>query len=408
MEKCAITALMETGWSEQNSKLLAELIEGHAKSRDCLSSERAYCVFDFDNTTCVGDSEDLFLVEQLKNLYFAIRPESMGAVLMQGMSDVAEHSYFIPRVGKSARPADMAADASAAYKRLWDCGLISSNPVNSYQKTAYEKNPDFLEFSSKMRCLYDLVAIAKGDGFSYLWCKSWFTGMKPEELRKAAELYLSGCLLKDGDKLHAAAFSGPNGYDSRCGPVRTEFSYPYSISKGMRALYRLLKERCIDIYIVSTSHTEIIDAQAYMTELFGLEGVAGIYGISFPVEEGRYVCRYSESLIREMLPERKTRVIRERIAPGYHGRGPLLTAMDSAFDLDFCTAFPDTQLTLIMSRARGNAATEHTGLTWPQCNWVETFSTRNRRYAFQGIDETNGQLVPVETTAYPTDTDNKI
>lgn len=335
--------------------------------------EHAYAVFDFDNTVSVFDIEDQMLAYQLDTMTFGIRPEDMERVMLAGAESCS--STF----------AAAAADASSAYRILWDrYGPFSPEgiPQDPYTDTALcqwsgtgpcpdsrfslQTDPFWIEFHVKMFLLFGIAYRELTPEAADQWMLHHYCGMTPEEICHLAERtaaayrFLPTCVRR---------WASPADIPSLAGPAATEWTYGFSVTENMRELIRVLAENGIDVWICSASSADAVRAVIDLYELH--DSVAGVLGMTprtdpegycttgYDLLSGRGYYSLPDGLWKRMdRPQGavtcgpgKVTAIRNALLPEYDGRGPAACFMDSGGDFAFCTEFDSVRLVLCINRA---------------------------------------------------------
>lgn len=168
------------GWDPTVRQSLNEMFVLYGKgSPNYNPSIRPYAVFDFDNTVSILDVEEQLAIYQLEHMRFAVKPEQMYAVLTTGVPDI---NMDLGKEYNNLTVATVAADAAAAYKRLYAQGYVSPAGVYGEKMQKMQAGDDWKEFATKARWLYDAIGDTMDVSVSYPWITYWFTGMTPQQV----------------------------------------------------------------------------------------------------------------------------------------------------------------------------------------------------------------------------------
>ena len=328
-------------------------------------AENPYVVFDFDNTCSIFDVEEQLAVYQLQIMAFAIEPEELRGVLLTDLrdsdKDLTEYGY-----GKGSLN-DWADDICAAYTELWKSyGPFTPEGVAADRIDELQKDPQWQEFSAKMRALYSLVYDAQSSSVAYPWVTYWFTGMKEEEIY---DLAIKAFTEYRDVETSVVSWTSPESIVSKTGTVSCTWVSGIQVTENIRELWRALDDNGIDVWVCSASCTGAIRAAI---DLFGLhDACTGMLAMTNRLdEEGRYLSQYDAetgcgfyadkdgSWTRMSRPTKaqtqgagKVTAIVNAIAPEYGDRGPIAGFMDSTGDFNFCTEFETLKLVVCFNRA---------------------------------------------------------
>lgn len=165
--------LQREGWDPTVRQSLNEMFVLYGKgSPNYNPSIRPYAVFDFDNTVSILDVEEQLAIYQLEHMRFAVKPEQMYAVLTTGVPDI---NMDLGKEYNNLTVATVAADAAAAYKRLYAQGYVSPAGVYGEKMQKMQAGDDWKEFATKARWLYDAIGDTMDVSVSYPWITYWFT-----------------------------------------------------------------------------------------------------------------------------------------------------------------------------------------------------------------------------------------
>lgn len=280
---------------------LNRLVERHAGDKS------AYAVFDFDNTTAIGDISNVCQWRMLETLAFK------ADVAMSLKSGIPERYH--------ARVDRMTACVPALQK---------------LDETTRLASPAWHAFAQGYWTLYRDLLAECGTDVGYPWIGHPFAGYTSEEYQTFARAAARRMLAK-GTGLSTDPDAPP------------QFPRGFMITPEMRDLFRTLTRSGIAVYIVSASNWELV--QAMLDPEFGLEvdrDKVHAYRLKKDAS-GRYLPQFDEGTLRPQAAG-KVAIIRRHIAPRHGGAEPILTAGDSMGDYNMFTEFPRLEAALVFNR----------------------------------------------------------
>ena len=356
VEKYAAPESAEEGWNPYVEQAINDFIATYG------GTENAYVVFDFDNTTSIFDVEEQLAVYQLQVMAFAFTPEEIEEILFTELGDHDEDRTDLGYGNGSY--ADWVADIAAAYEYLYTTyGPFTAAGLDAEAQATIQADPQWAEFATKMRAMYDLVYDAESPAVAYPWVLYWFTGMTEQEvydLAYASHSYYGAVETSTVEWTTA-------GEGTKVGAVSYEWTSGTGVSEQMKWLYKSLDEAGIDVWVCSASAIDPIRAAV---DAFGLHDyVTGVIAMARVLEDGKYVNAYDyetgygymvvdgEWVKDELALGAQTQgfgkvtAVNNAIMPKYNGEGPLACFMDSTGDWNFCTEYADTKLVINFNRA---------------------------------------------------------
>lgn len=178
------TYVERTDWDETVKTAINDFMDmyGHASEN---YSEDSYVVFDFDNTCSIFDIEEQLAVYQLQVMAFAFTPDEIGEILFTELGDHDEDRTDLGYGNGSY--ADWVDDITAAYTYLYETyGPFTPTGLSEEEQATIQADPQWAEFATKMRAMYDLVYDAESASVAYPWVLYWFTGMTQQEVYNLA------------------------------------------------------------------------------------------------------------------------------------------------------------------------------------------------------------------------------
>ena len=345
-------------WSEQAKNAINDFVDTYG------NTENAYVVFDFDNTTSIFDVEEQLAVYQLQVMAFAFTPEEMPDILRTELGDNDELRGTDYCTNDSSYN-DWIADITAAYTYLYETyGPFTAAGLDEAAQATVQADPQWLEFATKMRAMYDLVYDSESASVAYPWVLYWFTGMTEQEVYDLA--YASHTHYGAVESEYVT-WTSPAEIESKIGVSEYEWTSGTGVSENLQELYRVLDENGIDVWVCSASAIDPIRAAV---DAFGLHDyVTGVIAMARCMdEEGKYVNAYDYetgygwkivdgewelyevALGAQTQGVGKVQALNNVIYPIY-GVGPLAGFMDSTGDYNFCTEYANLKLVINFNRA---------------------------------------------------------
>lgn len=330
------------------------------------NTESAYVVSDFDNTCSIFDVEEQLAVYQLQHMAFACSPEEITGILETGLTDLdaPREGYALDEQTHSYN--EWISDISNAYAGLYETyGPFSAAGLNDENILAeLQKDPEWIEFSTKMRAMYDLVYDNESAAVAYPWVLYWFTGFTEDEVYQLA--CDSHSTYKELET-STVAWTSPEDIDSVVGQVAYEWTSGVQVSANILEMFQALDAAGIDVWVCSASCTDAIRAAV---DVWGMhDSVTGVLAMTNKLEDGIYINEYDYDTGYAWYAEEDGGWSRGDVATGaqtqgagkvtaidhvlvsQYGCGPLAGFMDSTGDFDFCTVYDSLKLVICFNRA---------------------------------------------------------
>lgn len=327
--------------------------------------EDTYAVFDFDNTCSIFDVEEQLAIYQLQVMAFEIKPEQLADVLF---TEIGDHDEDRTDLGYgNGSYADWVADITSAYNYLYEqYGPFTAAGLDEAGQAEIQADPQWAEFATKMRTMYDLVYDAESASVAYPWVLYWFTGMNEQEVYDLAYASHSKYKALETTTEH---WETPADIESKVGVVTYDWTSGTQVSENVIELWKVLQDNGIDVWVCSASATDPIRAaidvwgmHEYCTGMLAMTNVLG--------EDGKYVnaydyengcgwyCKPNGKWEKMTTPEGaqtqgigKVIAVTNAIAPEYNNHGPIAGFMDSTGDYNFCTEFETLKAVICFNRA---------------------------------------------------------
>ena len=383
------TQLITGNWAPATRARIQAVIDENADSGK-------YVVFDFDNTSVIFDVEEALLIYQIENLAFKIDPDDMADVLETQIPDLTA-PVGTTVDGEDVSVEELVADLTSDYAWLYEnyegfgaggaYGLEYIHATNQYQ-----------DFAAKLRYMYSAVGDTFDASVSYPWVTYLFTGMTSQEVYDlAAESHAYWAAY---GRYASETWTSPVELPGEAGVVSVSFNTGLTFTDELKDLYATLMANNIDVYIISASYIDVIQAA---NQAMGYNvPEENVFAMRNKVdEEGRYINEYDydwggEGLYAQTQAAGKSTIITNFIAPKYDGAGPLMVFGDSAGDWNMMTDWMDdgdTVLGVIFNRYRKPSSDP----IWEGSNEAaQTIGDADARFVLQGRNENTGELRPSE------------
>ena len=271
------TQLITGNWAPATRARIQAVIDENADSGK-------YVVFDFDNTSVIFDVEEALLIYQIENLAFKIDPDDMADVLETQIPDLTA-PVGTTVDGEDVSVEELVADLTSDYAWLYEnyegfgaggaYGLEYIHATNQYQ-----------DFAAKLRYMYSAVGDTFDASVSYPWVTYLFTGMTSQEVYDlAAESHAYWAAY---GRYASETWTSPVELPGEAGVVSVSFNTGLTFTDELKDLYATLMANNIDVYIISASYIDVIQA-ANQTMGYNVPA-ENVFAMRNKVdEEGRYI-----------------------------------------------------------------------------------------------------------------------
>ena len=361
------------GWHPRTKEALNDFYAMYGKdSKNYDAKKKPYVIFDIDNTTSIFDIQEQASAYMLNHMTFAIAPEKAFEVFMTEVPTNTkvekDSAYRLDGKNSGLTFEAWAKDAASAYGKLYKNYKITPKGIQDKATLAkLHADPDWKEFSAKMRSMYDVIYANLSPGIAYPWVLFWFTGMTEQEAYDV--LYASHKSFGKRDfKWRKETFASPKEYKSLVGPVSYEWTYGITVPEENVQLWKDLKANGFDVYACSASMTDTIRAAV---DAFGLSDyVDGVIAMTIKLDKnGKYTNEYdyktgyswwnkdgkwvkgTKAIGAQNQGPGKVTAIKNVLVDKY-GYGPIAGFMDSTGDFNFSTEFDSLRLVQLMNRLR--------------------------------------------------------
>lgn len=337
------TYIKKLAWEDRNFQAINKLIEKHGKdSKTYNINHKPFAVFDWDNTSIIGDVEEALLYYMVRNVTFKMDPDEFYDLIRKNVDKKDYDSRFNNICNQRVNIDIISEDIKIAYEKLYQNldTFEGDMSLDEVKETDYYK-----EFVTKMLYRYRASAYDKNAEDPYCWMSFLLKNYKSEEvysLCKRAFVFMKK------EKIRVEEFISPK-IKSKAGRVSIKYFVGIRVLDEMVNLYKSLEENGIDCYIVSASFIDIVRAFATDED--------NDYGMDKKKVLGlRLMKDYEERILPKFdrnfpitIRKGKVETINEFIKNDSN-YGPIMVGGDSDGDFEMLTGFDETEISLIINR----------------------------------------------------------
>ena len=330
-------------WNKRAFSSINKLIADYGKDNPNYEpNKKPFAVFDWDNTSIIGDVEEASFYYLVTNIAFKLNPDELYEIIRK---NVDKNDFADPYKNLDGNPVNIekiSYDIYEAYKNLYvkSDRLKGNIPLEKIKKEAV-----YQEFVSKMFFRYKAADFDKNAKDPYCWMTFLFTNYKQNEIEDFCKKAFA---FVKKEKVRKEIFTSPD-IKSKAGRV----SIPFFIGLGeideMIDLYETLEREGIDLYIVSASFIDIVRAFASKNsynlkkeKILGLRLAKDADGKILPKLDHSYPLTQKAG---------KTETIK-RLIQNEKNYGPILVGGDSDGDYNMLTDFRESNLGIIINVER--------------------------------------------------------
>jgi phosphoserine phosphatase len=346
-------------------------------------AKKPYVVFDWDNTCVFLDTQEAALIYQIEKLLFNMTPAQMNIALRKGLSNKDFVKDYNNAAGQPVNIDRIAPDIVKSYSWLYYNykGLKGKKSLEEVRKS-----PQYRDFSTKVRYLYEAIGDTFDHAVSYPWVLYLLTGMTEAETRamtaKSTEWQLT-------QPIESVKWTSPASLPGKAGVVSVKWKNGLRLVPEMQDLYHKLRANGFDVWICSASFVDMI-REISSNPKFGYNN-SDQHVIAMELErnaKGRIMTAFRKGYDQTQGPG-KTKAI-QRFLVSKYGYGPLLIAGDSEGDQNMMNDFDSIKTVLIINRLRNpmNLIGQFSKAA------VDTYGKADAKYLLQGRDDNKGVFVP--------------
>ena len=330
-------------WNERAFTFINKLIRDHGRDNPAYNPERKpFAVFDWDNTSIIGDVEEAAFYYLVTNLAFKINPDELYEIIRK---NVDKNDFADPYKNLDGNPVNIekiSYDIYEAYKNLYEKSdrLKGEIPLESIKKTE-----TYQEFVSKMFFRYKAADFDKNARDPYCWMTFLFTNYKQNEIEDFCQEAFD--FVKKAEP-RREIFTSPE-MKSEAGRISVSYFVGMGDIPEMADLFHSLDREGIDVYVVSASFIDIV--RAYATKNSYKFAGEKVFGLRLAKDaEGKVIPELDHSFPLTQKAG-KAETIRKLIQ-NENNYGPILVGGDSDGDYAMLTDFKETDLGIIIDRQR--------------------------------------------------------
>ncbi|WP_296114488.1 haloacid dehalogenase-like hydrolase [uncultured Anaerococcus sp.] len=326
-------------WNKRAFTYINKLIAKHGKDNPSYNPQKKpFAVFDWDNTSIIGDVEEATFYYLVTELLFKIDPYELNEIIRKNVDKSDFRDPYKNLDGNPVNIENLSADIYDVYKRLYGTSdrLGGDVPFEIIRETNAYK-----EFVTKMIFRYQATDLDKNAEDPYCWMTFLLTNYTKEEIYDLCDHAFT--YIKS-QKPRREIFTSPD-IKSKTGRVEISYFVGMGDVPEMVDLYRTLEENGIDVYVVSASSHDIVRAYASKNsykfnknKVFGLRLAKDSDGKIIPKLDKSYPLTQKEG---------KSKAIRKLIQ-NENNYGPILVGGDSDGDYDMLTVFKESDLGIII------------------------------------------------------------
>jgi phosphoserine phosphatase len=285
---------------------------------------RPYAVFDWDNTSILGDTEAALFAYQIDQLAFKLTPDEFAQILVKALPAGAFADAYKNQAGQTVTLEALAADIAADYKELY------GQPVNPSAEA-------FQDFKAKLLFLYDAIDGTHGAQVAYAWVLYFCANMTTAEVQALAEASIDANL---GAGLAKVELTSPGARPGAAGVVQASYTTGMRTTPEIANLMHAFQVAGIDVYVVSASMEDVVRVFATNPKYgYGL-ALDHVLGIRLAKDgSDRYLPALKAGWPVTVFHGKVDAIQAEIARVG--GRGPVFVAGDSDGDYNMLTEFPD-------------------------------------------------------------------
>lgn len=310
-------------WEPYAYKQLNQLIEQNKTTDDVDNQDKPYVVFDFDNTSIIGDVEDNLMVYMLDHLLYKLTPQELEEVLI---SDLFDMDTILDNALPHTSPRNLADDIIDSYAWLWH-NFINLEVANRLDIGEIRKTAQYRAFQAKLRFYYVHVNGKFTRQAGKPWLTYWFKGYTPNELSSLTKDMLEEALAKRSEKV---IYSTPEELIGKTGRISSKFQSGLRYPQEIIDLYKAFQANGIVTYVVSASPIDVVKTAASDYQ-FNVP-INQVIGMNYDLDDEGRIQAYMTKGAPITKKEGKTEAILNHIAPKHKHRQPIALFGDSMGD----------------------------------------------------------------------------
>lgn len=364
----------QKNWESFVHKRLNQLIDQYKLAADAERENQSYVVFDFDNTSVIGDIEDNLMVYMMDHFLYRLDPSDLQDILISEdfeMDKVFDDQY------PQATPRNLAKDIIHYYE-----SLVEKYPMGEARQEDLMQDEDYLAFRSKLRYYYVNVNGRFNRQAGKKWLTYWFQGYSAQELQDLTIEMLNVMTKKQAEII---IYETPSTHVGEAGLVKSQFKSGLKAPTELKNLYKAFQAQGIIPYIVSASPVDVV-AQA--SQYFLQIDREYIRGMNYQFDDQAKIQSIMDPVSPITKKDGKTETILTTIANLHGGRQPIALFGDSMGDYHMMTELDGVVLNVLFNCLNNDQTMDIKELAKQQYN------NDQARYVIQGRDENKLSLIP--------------
>lgn len=337
------TYIKRLNWEESLYLAINKLVGKHGKDNEAYNPDnKPFAVFDWDNTSIIGDVEEALLYYMVRNLSFKMEAEEFYELIRKNVDKKDYPKEFNNLDNQRVNIDLISQDIKRAYEKIYENLDIfeGEKSLEEVQETDY-----YQEFVSKMLYRYRASSFDKEAEDPYCWMSFLLKNYKTKEVYDLCEKAYASMIK---EKIRLEEFVSPD-IKSAAGRVSIKYFVGIRPLEEMIDLYQSLEENGIDCYIVSASFIDIV--RAFATDLnnnykMKEEKVLGLRLMKD--DEGKILPKFDKNYPIS-IREGKVQTIKKLIK-NERNYGPIMVGGDSDGDFAMLKEFDQTDVSLIIHR----------------------------------------------------------
>lgn len=358
-------------WEPTLYQRLAQLIQDHAQPQASDPSQRAYMVFDFDETCITGDIEDHFMTYLVDHFAFKLDPDQLRQVLTC-QPEILNRQ--LP--GQAATLQDLVDELLISYQEVW----LQKNKGQAFPQP---QDPHYQDLAAKLTFYY-FTAMRHMTFAPNQWISTYFfTGFTQDDMTHHVQAMLKDPRYQTRQVRHWTSLPDPTGL---IGPIEVSYQAGMVFCEEMINLFQALISHGIDPYIVSASPLPLVEAVVAQSPLSVLDK-SQIYAMQTQFNPAGQILNQLDPTAHTSHGPGKSQVIRDWISPRHQGKSPLAIFGDSMGDYDMLTQFGQTTTRVLFNRHLNDPTqdlAQEAKLSYGQAD---------AKYFLQGKDYRTGQFL---------------
>ena len=370
------TYIKKGAWDERVYQAINKLIETHGKDNPSYDiNHKPFAVFDWDNTSIIGDVEEVLLYYMITNLTFKMEVEEFYELIRKNVDTKPYGKNHANLEGNLINIDVLSADIKVAYQFIYDNyeKFKGSMSLEEVKETDYYK-----EFVAKMFYRYKVSSYADDAEDPYCWMSYLLKNYTKDQVM---ELGARAYKIMKKEPIRVETFTSPT-IESKSGRIEIEYFVGIRELEEMANLYKALEENGIDVYIVSASFIDIVRTFATSEDNSYKMDEKKVLGLRLKrLGDGRILPAIDKSYPIS-IREGKVATI-DKLIKNANNYGPVMVGGDSDGDFAMLTTYPDTEVALLVHRENDGKITSLRNQAWQD----------SPRYFSQGRNLLQGKFV---------------